>query len=59
MAVRNDSGELDLRATFEASAPLIEAGVTDLRISPAPAQGFDASLELYSEIVSAFRLAFH
>jgi hypothetical protein len=57
--VRNEAGELDLRATFEASAPLIEAGVTDLRISPAPAQGFDASLELYSEIVSAFRLALH
>lgn len=57
IAVRNDAGELDLPATFEASAPLIAAGVTDLRITPAVPQGFDAALELYSEIVSAFRLS--
>jgi probable F420-dependent oxidoreductase len=58
IAVRNDAGELDLPATFEASAPLIAAGVTDLRITPTVPQGYDSALELYSEIVSAFRLAF-
>lgn len=58
IAVRDESGELDLHATFAASTPLIEAGVTDLRITLTHPTEFDAALEVYSEAVSAFRLAF-
>lgn len=58
VAVRDDAGSLDLRATFEASAPLIAAGVTDLRVPITAPSGYDAALDVYSEAVGAFRLAF-
>ena len=56
--VRDADGALDLPATFAASAPLIEAGVTDLRLTLNHPTTYDEALEVYSEAVSAFRLAF-
>ena len=56
--VRDASGELDLNATFEASRPMIEAGVTDLRVTFGAMSGYEQCLEIYSDAVSRFRLAF-
>ncbi|MSZ90003.1 MAG: TIGR03619 family F420-dependent LLM class oxidoreductase [Actinobacteria bacterium] len=57
--VRDADGNLDLTATFEASAPLIEAGVTDLRITVPAVVGYDESLALYSDVATKFRSALH
>jgi hypothetical protein len=57
--VRDADGNLDLTATFEASAPLIEAGVTDLRITVPAVVGYDESLALYSDVATKFRAALH
>ena len=56
--VRDASGELDIAATFEASRPLIEAGVTDLRITLGAMHGYDQCLEIYGNTVERFRSAF-
>jgi probable F420-dependent oxidoreductase len=57
--VRDADGGIDLAATMDASAPLIEAGVTDLRLPAGSPNGYDESLEFYSGVVEAFRARFH
>ena len=57
--VRDADGNLDLTATFEASAPLIEAGVTDLRVTVPAVVGYDESLALYGDVATKFRSALH
>lgn len=57
--VRDSDGGMDLAATMEASAPMIDAGVTDLRFPAGSPTGYDESLALYSGIVEAFRARFH
>lgn len=58
VAVRDSEGALDLRATFEASRPMVDAGVTDLRLTVPAVAGFEESLELYGGIVTEFRATF-
>jgi probable F420-dependent oxidoreductase len=57
--VRDADGGIDLAATMDASASLIEAGVTDLRLPAGSPSGYDESLEFYSGVVEAFRARFH
>jgi probable F420-dependent oxidoreductase len=57
--VGDGDGGTDLAATMEAAAPMIEAGVTDLRFPAGSPNGYDESLDLYSGVVEAFRARFH
>jgi probable F420-dependent oxidoreductase len=56
--VRDAEGAVDFAATFAAAAPLVEAGVTDVRFSAIPlSDDFDADVEIYTGVVKAFRAA--
>ncbi len=57
--VRDVEGAIDLPATFAGAAPLIEAGVTDLRITLPAVDGYEDSLAVYQGVVKAFRSALH
>jgi hypothetical protein len=54
-AVRDAEGAIDLAATFRGAAPLVEAGVTDVRITVPPAGNYDDDLAIYQGVVKAFR----
>ena len=56
--VRDDSGEIDLAATMDASAPMVEAGVTDLRLPAGAPANYEEALDLYSGFSEAFRSRF-
>lgn len=56
--VRDADGAIDLAATMDAAAPMIEAGVTDLRMPASPESTKEASLDFYGSIVEAFRSRF-
>lgn len=56
--VRDADGAIDLPATFEASRPMIDAGVTDLRVTFGDLRGFDQCHEIYADAVTKFRAAF-
>jgi hypothetical protein len=56
--VLDAEGAVDFAATFAAAAPLVEAGVTDVRFSAIPlSDDFDADVEIYTGVVKAFRAA--
>jgi probable F420-dependent oxidoreductase len=57
-AVRDGDGNLDLVATMAASRPMIEAGVTDLRVTINHPEQYEEALEAYSDVVRAFRHEF-
>ena len=57
-AVRNAEGDLDLVATMAASRPMVEAGVTDLRVTVNHPEQYEQALDVYSEVVRAFRNEF-
>jgi probable F420-dependent oxidoreductase len=58
LRMRKDAhGELDLAATMGAVGELVEAGVTDFRVSAAVPDGFEPALDFLSELVDAFRAA--
>lgn len=56
--VRDADGGTDLAATMDASAPMIEAGVTDLRVPAGAPASKEAALDLYGSYVEAFRTRF-
>ena len=56
--VRDDDGGTDLGATMEAAAPMIEAGVTDLRMPAGAPSSIEEALDLYGSYVEAFRSRF-
>jgi len=56
--VRDGDGNLDLLATMAASRPMIEAGVTDLRVTVNHPEQYEEALEVYSDVVRAFRHEF-
>src|SRR6478609_1578003 len=54
--VRDVEGAIDLPATFKGAAPMVEAGVTDVRIGGVPLAGnYDDDLAIFQGIVKAFR----
>ena len=54
--VRDAEGAIDLPATFRGAAPMVEAGVTDVRIGGVPVAGnYDDDLAIFQGIVKAFR----
>ena len=58
--VRDAEGAIDLAATFRGAAPMVEAGVTDVRVAGVPAaESYDDNLAIYQGIVKAFRAALH
>jgi probable F420-dependent oxidoreductase len=58
--VRDAEGAIDLAATFQGAAPMVEAGVTDVRVAGVPAaDSYDDNLAIYQGIVKAFRAALH
>ena len=57
-AVRDADGNLDLVATMAASRPMVEAGVTDLRVTVTHPEQYEQALEVYSDVVRAFRNEF-
>jgi len=56
--VRKSDGELDLAGTMAASHLLIEAGVTDLRVTVNHPESFEEALDVYSNLSAAFRSEF-
>ena len=56
--VRGADGGMDLVATMDASAPMIEAGVTDLRMPAGAPASKQEALDLYGSFVAAFRTRF-
>ena len=58
-AVRDVEGAIDLAATFAGAAPMVEAGVTDVRITLPAAESYDDNLHIYQGVVKAFRSALH
>jgi probable F420-dependent oxidoreductase len=58
--VRDAEGAIDLAATFRGAAPMVEAGVTDVRVGGVPpADSYDDNVAIYQGIVKAFRDALH
>ncbi|MBU3701771.1 MAG: TIGR03619 family F420-dependent LLM class oxidoreductase [Acidimicrobiia bacterium] len=57
-AVRNADGSIDVSATMDAAAPLIEAGVTDLRMPAVAPTTRAEALETYGTYVTEFRARF-
>jgi alkanesulfonate monooxygenase SsuD/methylene tetrahydromethanopterin reductase-like flavin-dependent oxidoreductase (luciferase family) len=58
--VRDAEGAVDLPATFRGAAPMVEAGVTDVRVAGVPAaQSYDDNLAIFQGVVKAFRDALH
>ena len=58
--VRDAEGAIDLAATFRGAAPMVEAGVTDVRVAGVPAADtYDDNLAIYQGVVKAFRAALH
>jgi probable F420-dependent oxidoreductase len=58
--VRDAEGAIDLAATFRGAAPMVEAGVTDVRVGGIPPAGnYDDDLAIYQGVVKAFRDALH
>jgi len=58
--VRDAEGAVDLAATFRAAAPMVEAGVTDVRVAGIPAaESYEDNLAIYQGVVKAFREALH
>ncbi len=58
--VRDAEGAVDLAATFAGAAPLVEAGVTDVRVGGIPMAGtYDDDLHILQGVVKAFRAALH
>ena len=55
---RDADGSIDVAATFEAARPMIDAGVTDLRMGFADVSGYDRWVEVYSDAVEKFHAAF-
>lgn len=54
--VRDEAGEIDFDSTFAAAEPIVQAGVTDVRIHlPPPSPG--GAAEFYGRAVAAFRSA--
>lgn len=56
--VRDADGAMDIAATMNASAPMIEAGVTDLRMPAGAPANVEEALDLYGSFVAAFRARF-
>jgi probable F420-dependent oxidoreductase len=56
-SVRRDDRTIDLAATMERVAPLVEAGVTDFRAYVPVPSGYDAAVGYLEDLVSAFRTA--
>jgi probable F420-dependent oxidoreductase len=55
---RDSEGAVDFAATFRAAAPLVEAGVTDVRFSAIPlSDDYAHDVEIYEGVVKAFRAA--
>lgn len=60
MPVRDAEGAIDLAATFRGAAPMVEAGVTDVRVAGVPAaESYEDNLAIYQGIVKAFRDVLH
>lgn len=57
-AVRTDDGSIDVPATMEAATPMIEAGVTDLRMPASAPSSRAEALEVYGSYVAEFRSRF-
>jgi probable F420-dependent oxidoreductase len=57
--VRDAEGAVDLAATFAAAAPMVEAGVTDVRVNVPVHGGYDDLLAIYQGVVKAFRDNLH
>jgi probable F420-dependent oxidoreductase len=57
--VRDAEGAVDLAATFRGAAPMVEAGVTDVRVGVPAAETYDDNLAIYRGVVKAFRDALH
>jgi probable F420-dependent oxidoreductase len=55
VVVHQADGRMDIPATMAQVPPLVEAGITDVRVSFATPQGKDQAAEYYSEVVAAFR----
>ena len=54
--VRDAEGAVDLAATFAGAAPMVEAGVTDVRAGGIPlADSYDDNVAIFSGVVKAFR----
>lgn len=56
-AVKKSDGSLDYAATAAAVPALVEAGVTDIRVSTAVPQGYEPAVEFLTPLVDAFRAA--
>ena len=56
--VRADDGSIDVPATMDAAAPMIEAGVTDLRMPASAPSSRAEALEVYGTYVAEFRSRF-
>jgi probable F420-dependent oxidoreductase len=58
--VRDAEGAIDFAATFAGAAPMVEAGVTDVRVGGIPPTGnYDDDLAVFQGVVKAFRAALH
>jgi len=57
--VRDAEGAIDFAKTFAGAAPLVEAGVTDVRIAIPTADSYEDNLAIYQGVVKAFRAALH
>ena len=51
----HDDGRMDIPATMAEVPALVDAGITDVRVTFATPQGKDQAAEYYSEVVAAFR----
>ena len=56
--VRADDGSIDVPATMDAATPMIEAGVTDLRMPASAPSSRAEALEVYGTYVAEFRSRF-
>jgi len=54
---RGASGEIDVAATVAAVAPMVEAGITDLRVTLQLPDAYQEALDLLAPLVTAFRKA--